>query len=104
MTDTQPSETAAYYRRAHHEMTQEAARQRDRAAAAEVKVAEQAETLDRVRALADEWERTGERLHGVPAASTWLLVSADLNRALASQDRTDEGADQTRSVEQDGGA
>lgn len=39
---------------------------------------------DAALALADEWEATGERLHGTPAAQTWLLVSARLRATLAS--------------------
>lgn len=36
----------------------------------------------KVGALADDCERTGERLQGVPAAQTWLLVATRLRTAL----------------------
>jgi hypothetical protein len=47
----------------------------------------------RVRELADEWERAGERLQGVPAAQTWLIVATRLRALLDDSAGGGEPAD-----------
>ena len=93
MTDTQPSETAAYYQRAHHEMTQEAARQRDRAEAAEAERDEMAATLAQAWGEGFEAGHTylGEYAHGSNGPSD---PPENPYERAGDQPATDEGADQ----------